>query len=940
MNLILLIALTFSHVQETDDLTRRERSGTLSSISDEDVFNGALNITDLVMRRKARLASGASSARTSDPRQSRIVAIADEMERQHTALSEAQRRVAELEAENVNLRDAAALLRDNNTTLQEVVDGKMSARTAAAVVDASQARLAKIRDRLKADMRRTPSDGALNKHGELQGAADVLAEFQSDLAAMRADLVGTIKKLTDDNKELEERLAAVLQERDDSMDQLSVQRKSRAHDLNTSRRAFTEIVTAEAPNVDKKETSELHKQLIAVQAELEGLRSQLAQSKQTKDFLEDALLGYEDESKEQYDKMTKLQASSVDAEHRLTEKQAQIEALEHQTKQLEASLQLARSGMGETKGELQALRRERDELRVVNEELKRQRADAVAQREDAVSEAHRTTEWLENITKNYEALQSSSSAREQQLHGKVCNLQQELSSTKTILHEKQQIIETELMAGHHERHDEHQELLQTKRDLLEAKRIVEEIQGNSDLLALQLQGELALRLGTADTSGMSAMSMTELFDSIKSEHTKQVTGLQQAAKASVAQHAIELDAKLREIAELQGQLEERNVLLTRVMEFLRNEDLSHDASSKPKDERVKGLLEHAELLTHGSADRTKLLEQYDNETATLSSNVDFWKQRFHELKLANQSLESRLSLKSAELEQALHQPEGSKVKANTITEVHQSRQVVSQTSEVFETQAAAPALAQVTRDSDQSIELSNLRKEIALLKKQLEESRRQHMQALRDMNEERRAAKSAREHESVTTAPALSLADELALSNESDKEEQIKSLKADIQRLTSQLEASHAELHIILHELIDSNLTLRLASEKGSTNVQLIAQLKELFADETLKLQLRADELASHDRTLRLRLQELVIWQPAAADVATAAFDHSDIVAALKHRLHQLISRQAELEKLLTEHASSSLKEQSIKASLWVSFAIHYEARAFRWLKLWRTTFL
>ena len=883
----------------------KPRSNTMRSVQDDDLFFAGpehnASISEVVMRRRQRTSAGGP-----DVRQSRIASIADELEKLQQSLGDANRRVAELTSQNDDLNialktkhDIIADLAAKNAQLQEVASGKLSARTAAAALDAAQAKLSKAKDKSKLDLSRSPSALSVRSVEPQHAAAgEAVVEVQAELTALRADFVSTISKLQDENKGLRDRLSSVLQERDESMEQLS-SRKGTEHDLNTSRRS--EDLRAAHDEPIAPETEQLRKTLATTAAELEAVRGQLAQTRQTKQFLEDALLGFEDESREQFERISALQLSAQDFDHRLGEKQAQIGTLEHQASQLATSLENARNGLNETKNELQVLRRERDEWRVVIEDFKKQKTDAVQHRDDALAEAERLNLWLENITKSFEALQTSSAAREQHLVAKAVDLQAELAVTKEKLKEGNQAIELELSASKSELHDQRQEMIQAKRELKEAQRTAADSQNAVDMLALQLQGEIALKQGQLDSVALAGLSLTELIENLRGEHARQLADLQRSADGDRQQLSLALVAKQHEHDETLGQLAERNALLTRVMDYIKDEDQRRSTSTQPNGDAA-ALVAQIDLATRSYDDRAQILEQLDQEAGALAGDVAFWRQRFHEQRLAKEALESRLQLKSSELEQLSNQQQGTPRAAAATLFSPRARVTESQTSEVFDASTvsgvATPSKSGV---SAQDIEIANLKRELMLLNRQMEESRKQHMQALRDLGDERRQHEG-HTHASVTAEPGMSLADELAFDTERSQREELARLRTDNERLSRELGACQAEMQGIRQELVNADLNLRLAAEAGLSLTQLINRMRDLHRDEVAKLQERLDAAILDERALRFKLMELLSWQPNAAALEEN-YDHSDIIASLKHRLQEALRRQIELEAILAEYS-------------------------------------
>eukprot|EP00039_Didymoeca_costata_P006102 m.87509 g.87509 ORF g.87509 m.87509 type:complete len:1363 (-) comp13112_c0_seq1:1188-5276(-) len=620
------------------------------------------------------------------------------------------------------------------------------------------------------------------------------------------------------------------------------------------------------------------------QEEIRRMHTKLASTSDSKQTMNE----YETAYQEQSDELQQLKAQFMETSKDLTKYQRKSEVSTSRATELEKNLDRTQKELVEAQRELEATKKQLTGVQDLATDAKK-RAQITG---DQVEELHTKIDNLEDAKehaeKELEQVLVEAKQHEQELLQEIEMHESSAATRNMELDQLQDKMAAEVEALHIEIDESRVEIRQAKLEATQAKEETAKVEEQLNAAITNMKEELLASSQKMEGAAVVGLGLTELIDTLKNEHAERVAELEKQAEDLGAErdHAL-------------AQFEERNKMLTDVMEFLKKQNTS--AGGDEGDDLEEGL---QGLLDRSAREKEELeatLQEYEDEANRLTTEVSALTKQRLDLQEANRKLTKELETCSSErdsLQENLDEKTEMLTKVMNFVKDQGGKGFMDDDYEDEDEQNTSPLerltnqLTSLTEERQRLLETVRARDaEIARLKTLLSQRETQ----IQEQSDEIEGL-NARVEE---LAQSTQLAEDLSVMLR-EGEDKRKKLLSERDTLQEERDAMAAELQEIREQLATMSENLQTAAQGGLSLMDMINKLKSDHETEVNKLEARIEDLERELEDYKTRLAGLLDFLPPGAEDSES--DVGDALEILKRRLEQAQRDKQSLEDTLAEY--------------------------------------
>lgn len=648
----------------------------------------------------------------------------------------------------------------------------------------------------------------------------------------------------------------------------------------------------------KQENEELQGMLQDSLEQVETFRGKVTAYKDAQEFLEASLAELEDENQRLQEQVSATHVS----ERTMNTRDTHIRELQTEVEEMTTKAEANEAAVSRLQQDLGASRQ-------ANEELQQQLSEALSTRQivdkkvdefkikldkqtSMISELHHTISQMEVQAREWQRERDDAIQAQTTLKAEV---------EEKTRHAHQAAV-SEVQAALTSAETQEREVKKLKLELRDAQDNAEKMQFQLESVISSVRKDLVETQGDSKAAALAGLSLTELVEQLKKEKTRCIEECTRIKK---------------ELEETEGKLNEREELLTRVMDHLQSMGAETDTTSDNNN-----ALENISLqLKRFKDERDHLLEF----TTQLEDEIDSFQTKYHALELErsklladNANLESLLSKLQDEfdmvsqklderndmLSKAMKYIQGLEARdEDDGTDMSQMEQSPKKSISLDDMEALFQKLEEL-RQVHEGLQKRTEDSELALMKANNEIAKSN--QALQDEIDTREAQYKMLEEAQLRVTCLQDQIDALEQS-QSQLQSELEASKAHATELDNLLKDKEAELAQIRSELESVDANMRAAAEAGLSLTQMLAKLREDHAAKVAELEeeltaLKA-KVAEYERILR-GVKDMLEQENESDEHPHEQNDEESmkgLIARLKKRLEMSDASEKELERLLQE---------------------------------------
>eukprot|EP00049_Salpingoeca_infusionum_P023087 m.10332 g.10332 ORF g.10332 m.10332 type:complete len:1658 (+) comp5548_c0_seq1:208-5181(+) len=748
------------------------------------------------------------------------------------------------------------------------------------------------------------SAGETERHDVLGDAADDVTEKITPSGAVQADGDGDDKQaiLEHFRAQFEEKMRSLLKEvqhereQREKAEELLEQKQSEWHQIAEAMQLAADKAGHPSGDFDigamledmelcQEENEELQALLQETAGQIESMQLELKRAEETRVYLDTTLNDVEEDNrnllkdiedmKAAQRRASSLEASSEQLKEELQEVHAEADTLKVKLQTALADLREAQQLVKDQEAQIKEHSALRAELGQHVDELTAELADEKAKVNKTNDELHDTMEEL-------------SEARETALQIKQQCEEKEKAAEATI-QEARRAAMAEVETALASREEQQQQITEMKRELKLAQHEAQEVHAQMEEVVASVQAELAQSKGNLHDAAVAGLSLSDLVNQLKAD------------KLDAEQQQERLQEQMEAI---QAKLDEREALLTQVMEHLQQQAGIQPGSDENPVDALSRQLEKARSEHERMLDT---MRQYESDIQGLEDELARVRSDLMAMKAARDKALAELSHEKeaceiangelAEKEGMLHKVmqflKGKKIGDSDDDDDLEREQLLGDGTggargaggdllARLDAELAAAAEARLELEQqlkDATAQISALEAELAAFK-----------QALGDEEQEKNALSKANAALDTKCERLEGKCTELVEERDSLTETLAKSRKL-CSDTEAQLKDKQAELDRLLQELQATDENMKRAAAAGLTLTEMLNQLKEQHASQVAELELEIHRLK----------KQIAAYEAQLASMRECLGDgddgeDGDLVARLKRALDAAVNTQRDLE--------------------------------------------
>ena len=713
-------------------------------------------------------------------------------------------------------------------------------------------------------------------------------KFEEDVSGLQAQLATTKQQLAQVNQEYEQKQAEWTRVAETLMS------SSKGASIMEGNADLS--IVLEEHQLYKEENDELRGMLEDALLQVDSLGSRLKSHKEAQEFLEQNLADLEDENQRLQDQVSSTHAS----QRSVTTRESHIRELRAEVEEMQGKAEASQA-------HLEQLQQEADSSKAALEDAQQQLTEALNARHAVDEEVDALKQKLQDKEEELTRVRANlAEASDEAARARAeCETAQTQSTQARALAEQhaaqaQRAADSEVQAALTSAEEYEREVRQLKVELKDSRDTCEKQQYEMESILTTVRKELVESQGNAETAALAGLSLKELVDQLKDDKLR-ATG--------------ERDEAVQRLAEVEQRLEEREALLTQVMEHLQSVGGGQGEGEGADADALNSLSHRLERAKQEHDDMQSMMTQMEEEADKLQQQVKDLEGERKDLCRSKQELDDALTETKHDLETVtakLEEREAMLAKVMAFLKSARDGDDTDEGSDGAEGEGSGDAGfsakgldALVEQLQAAERERERLRRAKAEADAQLKTSASElatAKQALQD-EEDARAAAAEQLAQAERRADALEGRVGELEASQASLEAKLKDAEARETALAAELKAKSDELDAIRAELEGANANMRAAAEAGLSLTEMLNKLKEEHAARVAELeaelqQLR-DKVAEYERILR-GVKDM-LEQQKDGDQGDGVVVDGDVIAQLKRRLELGEAEREELERTLTE---------------------------------------
>eukprot|EP00045_Choanoeca_perplexa_P017381 m.251567 g.251567 ORF g.251567 m.251567 type:complete len:1550 (+) comp17522_c0_seq1:61-4710(+) len=680
-------------------------------------------------------------------------------------------------------------------------------------------------------------------------------------------------------------LAQQLEQKTAEMNQLGQMLLGAASSAGIDPANFDLAGMLEEHKLSQEENEQLQAMLESSLADLDAARGKSQRHAESLAFVEETLASYEEENRSLLEELNQLKdtykKSSGSLDEEVKELRVRSATLEEQVKGLAAEAEankneadsLRQQAQDETAA-AQRLRQDKQALQAEVEELNTQATDYKDKWQGAKTE-------LEALATDMQAKEEALTQQAQQASVLAQHAQEEMGKMQQIVAAEHEAVDSAKME-HEQEIDrakaEHQRELVDLQEQLMRNEV--HMQGVIDAIAVELRG--------AKDDANHQGSLSDMVEELRNAKQRS----QEEAEAWQAKQV-----------ETQAKLDEREMLLTQVMEHVQGMTAATGGGETSDMSPLDALQHKLEQLSSEREALLQSIEQNELDIETLQQQLDTSEALVEQLKAEQARLSDALDSRERELEASNQKlSEREEMLSSVMAFLQGKKEEDEDGNPIPTTTDVLNSGTDFVKDFEAQLELAAAqRDELMAAVQQLSEALQATKAELATLERTSSDKIDELETEVARLAPyedqTAKLKEQVAdlTAQRQQLQDELADVKEKNETLSSDLAAKTAELAALREELAALDDNMRKAAHAGLSLSEMINQLKEQHAQREAELLAELKTLQAQLADYEARLQRLKDLFPDGDG------EGGDIIEQLQHRLELALRQKSEMETLLEE---------------------------------------